>query len=559
MGSTHVLHTDSLRAYSIGVASLPRDERRPHGGTELTDPQRPTESSADHHGAVREHLRSIVDSDEFSGSERRRHLLQYLVEETLAGRGDQLKAYNVGRKAIGRPAGFDPQTDPIVRVEIGRLRATLDRYYRARSHSSVVISIPKGRYAAEFGHPENDEGDAERPRTDGTSFLLRPLSWNGDAARQLSELTTDAMARLLVRLGVHVVSRSDAHDPEGNLPASAAGERFEVSGAVRTANERVRCTVTVHRRGVDTAIHTARVEESLVAQHPFDVADSIAQRIVWILLDDFGVIGRARRATGVARPFDRYEDMHDALCETFESPAPEAMSTMSATLERLSGKDARDPRVLADLSDTLFTSWWLGFVEEGGTLDRAEWLAQQAVKLDPLLGAAHRALAFVHFGRRRSDLCRIEFEQWFEITTPNPTALASAGLILTLDGQLERGGDLTRRAVELNPLLPSWWHLVPCVEAIVAKEADRAYSEAVQISGDASFAGPAFALALRSHLGYSGGEPHARMLLDMHPDFVMEAERRLGRFIHVNSVREYVLDGIRSWASAARPRQRLNG
>ena len=517
----------------------------------MTEPQRPTESSADHHCAVREHLRSIVDSDEFSGSERRRHLLQYLVEETLAGRGDQLKAYNVGRKAIGRPAGFDPQTDPIVRVEIGRLRATLDRYYRARSDSSIVISIPKGRYAAEFGHPENDEADAERPRTEGTSFLLRPLSGNGDAARQLSSLTTDAMARLLVCLGVRVVSSPDAQDPEGILSASAADDRFEVSGALRTANERVRCTVTVHRRGVGTAIHTARVEESLVDQHPFDVADSIAQRIVWILLDDFGIIGRARRATGIARSFDRFEDMHDALCETFESPAPAAMTTMSATLERLSGTTARDPRVLAELSDTLFTSWWLGFVQDSETLDRAEWLAQQAVKLDPLLAAAHRALAFVHFARRRSDLCRIGFEQSFEIATPNPTALASAGLILTLDGQLERGGELTRRAVGLNPLLPSWWHLVPCVEAIVAKEPDRAYSEALQISDEGSFAGPAFALALRSHLGYSGGEPHARLLLDMHPDFVTEAEQRLGRFIHIIGVREYVLDGIRSWASAA--------
>ena len=93
----------------------------------MTEPPSPTQSPTDHNQAVREHLRSIVDSDEFSGSERRRNLLVYLVEETLAGRGDQLKAYNIGRKAIGRPSGLDPQTDPIVRVEVGRLCATLDR------------------------------------------------------------------------------------------------------------------------------------------------------------------------------------------------------------------------------------------------------------------------------------------------------------------------------------------------------------------------------------------------------------------------------------------------
>ena len=504
---------------------------------------------AAHVDAVRVHLRSIVDSDEFSGSERRRNILVYLVEETLAGRGTQLKAYDIGREAIGRTSEFDPQSDPIVRVEIGRLRATLDRYYRSHSSSSIVISIPKGRYVAEFGHPGSSEADAEEGRTDGSPFLLQPLSATSDAARQLSDLTTDAMARLLVRLGQGVVLRSATPDPEASLSAGTANSQYVISGAIRVSDERVRCTVTVTRQPGNTAIHTERVQETLVDQHPFDVADRIAQRIVWILLDDFGVIGRSRRATDSARTIDKYENRSDALCETFESPTATGMAKMSSRLEVLSDTTERDPRVLAQLSDTLCTSWWLGFVQDNEILDRAEWLAQQAVGLDPLLAEAHRVLGFVHFARRRSDLCRIEFERSFEITAPNPTALVSAGLILTLDGQLDQGRELTRRAVELNPLLPNWWHLVPCIELILQNEADRAYSEAVQISGDGNFAGPAFALAIRSHLGYSGGEPHSRNLLELHPNFVMEAEQRLDRFIHITEVSGYVLDGIRAWAS----------
>ena len=37
----------------------------------------------------------------------------------------------------------------------------------------------------------------------------------------------------------------------------------------------------------------------------------------------------------------------------------------------------------------------------------------------------------------------------------------------------------------------------------------------------------------------------------MHPDFVAEAEQRVDRFIHITEVREYVLTGIRAWASTA--------
>ena len=51
-----------------------------------------------------------------------------MVEATLAGRGDRLKGYTIGVEALGRPDSFDPQIDPIVRVEAtgcgARWRAT---------------------------------------------------------------------------------------------------------------------------------------------------------------------------------------------------------------------------------------------------------------------------------------------------------------------------------------------------------------------------------------------------------------------------------------------------
>ena len=515
----------------------------------MTEYSRQTESPADNDRAAREHLRSIVEADEFAGSERRRHLLVYLVEETLAGRGDSLKAYNIGRKALGRRSGFDPQSDPIVRVEIGRLRATLDRYYRAHPSSPIVIGIPKGRYAAEFDRHEGRPTDVHGRLSGDVTFLLRPLNAEGDAARQFGELIVAAVARLLAESGALVTSHPDVWDPDEFT--GAADSVFELSGSVRVIGGRVRCTMMLHRHSVGSALHTARVDEMLTDQHPFDVADRIAERIAWTLRDDFGVISRARRATDFPRTFDRYEDVRRASCAAFESPTPEAMAATSSLLEHLTGTIERDPRVLADLSDTTFTSWWLGFVQDDDAVDRAERLAQQAVTLDPHLAAAHRALAFVHFARRRSDLCRIEFEQSLEVATPNPATLASAGLMLTLDGQLERGGELMRRAVELNPLLPSWWHIVPCIESIMQNEGERALSEALRIGDGAAFVGPALALAIRGHLAHPGGDQLARRLLDMIPDFGVGAYSRLDRFVHIPEVRDYVLDGLRASALIA--------
>ena len=48
------------------------------------------------------------------------------VEATLRGAGDRIKGYTIAVEALGRAENFDPQADPIVRVEAMRLRRALD-------------------------------------------------------------------------------------------------------------------------------------------------------------------------------------------------------------------------------------------------------------------------------------------------------------------------------------------------------------------------------------------------------------------------------------------------
>src|SRR5690348_11945259 len=74
-------------------------------------------------------VRRILDSKEFYASDRDPRFLRYLVEEMLAGRGDRIKAYSIATSAFDRDESFDPQSDPIVRLEASRLCRSLDRYY----------------------------------------------------------------------------------------------------------------------------------------------------------------------------------------------------------------------------------------------------------------------------------------------------------------------------------------------------------------------------------------------------------------------------------------------
>jgi hypothetical protein len=69
--------------------------------------------------------------------------LQAVTSETLAGRGGDLKEYVLGAEVLGRGPDFDPKADPIVRMQMGRLRAKLERY-SARRYAALFAGREVG-------------------------------------------------------------------------------------------------------------------------------------------------------------------------------------------------------------------------------------------------------------------------------------------------------------------------------------------------------------------------------------------------------------------------------
>ena len=94
----------------------------------------------------------MLASLHFDASERNRGFLRHVVEEALAGHADRIKAYTIATEVFGRDPKFDPQLDSIVRIEAGRLRRAIERYYLTDGRASRVrIEIPRGGYVPVFG------------------------------------------------------------------------------------------------------------------------------------------------------------------------------------------------------------------------------------------------------------------------------------------------------------------------------------------------------------------------------------------------------------------------
>lgn len=100
---------------------------------------------------VRAEVVRLAALPEIAASPQLVAMLRYIVEATLADRQESLKGYVIGTEVFGRPAHFDPQADPIVRVQAKRLRDMLERHYQTCSQQDgVAIRLQKGSYVPTF-------------------------------------------------------------------------------------------------------------------------------------------------------------------------------------------------------------------------------------------------------------------------------------------------------------------------------------------------------------------------------------------------------------------------
>jgi TolB-like protein len=141
----------------------------------------------------RTQLARVLNSTDFDATDRERRFLGYVVEEALAGRGHRIKAYSIAVEVFGRDISFDPQVDPIVRVEAGHLRRSLERYYLTAGQADpILITIPKGAYVPTFA-PRSQPAPATPPPP-----LISPTIASDPPWRRMPLLAAGIVGALLV-------------------------------------------------------------------------------------------------------------------------------------------------------------------------------------------------------------------------------------------------------------------------------------------------------------------------------------------------------------------------
>jgi hypothetical protein len=146
---------------------------------------------------VRSALGRVLSSETFRGSPQLGSFLRYVVEAKLRGEAERIKGYTIAVEALGRDDTFDPQSDPIVRVEAARLRRAIGRYYEgANGQETVRIELPLGSYVPVFRSVDTAEEGHAPPRLPAARRLPR-VNWYRVAIGAALVLTGAALYALM--------------------------------------------------------------------------------------------------------------------------------------------------------------------------------------------------------------------------------------------------------------------------------------------------------------------------------------------------------------------------
>ncbi|MEO1191817.1 MAG: adenylate cyclase [Pseudomonadota bacterium] len=302
--------------------------------------------------AVLKQLERIVSSPDLRVSERGRGFLHYVVEETLAGRADRIKAYAIAIEVFGRDETFDAQNDPVVRIEAGRLRRALEYYYLAAgTDDPILIDIPKGGYVPTFALRRKEKG--AEPQVPGAPpskvsythgglssyaiatlglvivVLLAFLFWRdtdpgpvaGDTleaslprepvlvvapfvglgkedtaklyAARLTEEITAQMARFreLTVLGRETTATLAPIADQQRLQGEL-GVDFLVEGSVRTSSNRIRVTARLIDTSNEAIIWVQSYDDDIEAQDLLEIETDIASQMAMAIAQPYGIIFR---------------------------------------------------------------------------------------------------------------------------------------------------------------------------------------------------------------------------------------------------------------------------
>lgn len=505
---------------------------------------------------IRAELHRILEHPEFKATARMREFLRFVVEQTLAGNARNLKGFTIAKEVFGRDENFDAAHDPVVRIQAGRLRRAIERYYLvAGSNDPIHIDVPKGAYVPVFSENAavasdqaigTNSGPAKRIESWPTILILpfRDMT----RSEELSFLGPGLATDLAIELG----NCSD-------LRVMLSGERldrltirktpdFVVQGSVQAEGSEVKVVVQLVSGDGAEQLWTDMAKTTLKSDELISFQEQAAAAISAHIAGEHGIIFRTlsrRLQPAKAKQLSSYE----AILKSFAYHQTTRADHYVSALEALRQAHERDPHcgIVCSMLTVLYCdNIALEFFDLDQTpIDETLRLAYEGVKLEPESQLSRLALAraLMLDGNPKGALA--ETESALELRPESLLFLDAIGYFLVLLGDWDRGEQLIRKSIQLNPFYRTFVRFGTWLNCFRQGDYQGALDELEWMDGVGYFWNP---LSWAATLGQMGRQKESRNavreLLKIKPDFPERGYTLIGHYIESPEIRERIIEGL---------------
>ena len=505
---------------------------------------------------IRAELHRILEHPEFKATARIREFLQFVVEQTLAGNARRLKGFTIAKEVFGRDENFDAAHDPVVRIQAGRLRRAIERYYLvAGGNDPIHIDIPKGGYVPVFSENSTAGSDLAIGSKSGPdncieswpTVLILPFR-DMTRSEELSFLAPGLATDLAIELGncsdIRVMLSGERLD---HLTIRKPPD-FIVCGSIQAGGSEVKVVVQLvsgdgaEQLWTDTARATVNSEELIVFQE--QAAAAISAHIA----GEHGIIFRTllpQIRRGNTTRASAYEAVLKGYAYHQTTRAEHYVSALTA-LRQAHEREANSGIVCSMLTLMYCDNIALEYIDLDQTpIDEALRLAHEGVRLEPQNQLSRLALARALMLDENRQGALAETESALELCPESLLFMDGIGYFLVLLGDWDRGERLIRKSIRLNPFYRTFVRFGTWLNCFRQGDYQGALDELEWLDGVGYFWNP---LSRAATLGQLGRKKESRCaveeLLEFKPDFSERGLILIRHYIKSPEILERIVAGL---------------
>lgn len=414
-------------------------------------------------------LGRLIASKTFRRSQRHRNFLSHVIQAGLTGRRELLKEVIIGIEVFGRALpGYDPRHDPIVRVEAGRIRDKLARFYEQEGASeSFQIVLPVGNYMPLFVRRKFNAHAFRRAQTHSLAVLPFANLAGGSDDASLALGLTDQLIDTIGRVpGLRVVARLStlkAHDTGMDLKSigKLLGVDHVVEGSLQRSGKRLRCIAQLSRTKDGMRVWSERFDhDSAIDDDLFAYQDAIAAAVLAAVSTlhapqaDHASSGRGITALVPANTASREaRDLFERARYLGQQRTHDAFTKAIALLERAVEIDPSFAQAYSHLASCYSSRVGLLSEPTYPRFHQIKHIVSRALELDPLDGDARGLLASIVFRiERRWAIAEPMFHDALRVAPNSVLVHSGYAEALVYNGRCDEAMRHARLAQDLDPL-----------------------------------------------------------------------------------------------------------